>query len=80
VVQQTDDPEVIIAELDYEGRVATTGRPLRVANIQVLRVRGGKIVATRDYHDHLGIADALGALPQIASALTSQSAGSANAG
>lgn len=80
VVHQTDDPEVIIAEFDYEGRVATTGRPLRVANIQVLRVREGKIMATRDYHDHLAIADALGVLPQIASALTSRSAGSANAG
>jgi ketosteroid isomerase-like protein len=75
VVHQTDDPEVIIAEFDYEGRVTTTGRPLRVANIQVVRVRGGKIVASRDYHNHLAIADALGVLPQIASTLTSRSAG-----
>lgn len=74
VVHQTDDPEVIIAEFEYQGRVTTTGRPLRVANIQVLRVRSGKIVATRDYHDHLAIADALGALPQIASALASRGA------
>ena len=73
VVHQTEDPEVIIAEFDYEGRVTTTGRPLRVANIQVVRVRDGKIVATRDYHDHLAIADALGTLPQVASALASRS-------
>ncbi|MBO0689643.1 MAG: nuclear transport factor 2 family protein [Candidatus Dormibacteraeota bacterium] len=60
VVHQTTDPEVIVAEFDYVGRATTTGRPLHVTNIQVLRVRDGKIVASRDFHDHLAIADALG--------------------
>lgn len=59
VVHETADPEVIVAEFDYDGRVATTGRTFRVANLQVLRVRDGLIVETRDYHDHPGFARAL---------------------
>jgi uncharacterized protein len=60
VVHDTGDPEVVIAEFDYDGRVRATGDAFRVANIQVLRVRGGRIVASRDYHDHRALAAALG--------------------
>ncbi|MFA1544141.1 nuclear transport factor 2 family protein [Actinomadura monticuli] len=59
VVHDTADPEVIVAEFDYDGRVTATGRTFRVANLQVLRVRDGLIVETRDYHDHPGLARAL---------------------
>jgi ketosteroid isomerase-like protein len=52
-VHDTADPEVIIAEYDY------AGPNFRVANIQVLRVRDGLIVESRDYHDHAGISDAM---------------------
>lgn len=55
VVHRTDDPEVVISEFEYAGRVATTGKRFRVHNIQVLRVRAGKIVESRDYHDHRAI-------------------------
>jgi uncharacterized protein len=60
VMHDTGDPEVVIAEFDYDGQVSTTGRSFRVANIQVLRVRNGHIVSSRDYHDHPAIAAALG--------------------
>jgi ketosteroid isomerase-like protein len=50
-VYETADPEVVIAEFDYE----TAG--IRVANIQVLRVRDGLIVESRDYHNHAAMAD-----------------------
>ena len=60
VVHDTGDPEVVIAEFDYHGQVSATGRSFRVANIQVLRVRNGHIVSSRDYHDHPAIAAALG--------------------
>jgi uncharacterized protein len=53
-VHETADPEVIIAEFDYE-----TGG-IRVANIQVLRVRDGLIVESRDYHNHAAMADVIG--------------------
>ncbi|GLW28050.1 nuclear transport factor 2 family protein [Actinoplanes regularis] len=52
-VHETADPEVIIAEYDY------AGPGFRVANIQVLRVRDGLIVESRDYHDHAGLAAAM---------------------
>src|SRR5258708_39434602 len=63
VVQETSDPEVIVAEWDYDGLVTTTNRSFQVSNIQVSRVRNGQIVASRDYHNHLVLADVLGRLP-----------------
>jgi uncharacterized protein len=54
-VFRTDDPEVVVAEYDYE-----TGGT-RLANIQVLRVRAGLIVESRDYHDHAAIAEMMSA-------------------
>ncbi|QKG18835.1 nuclear transport factor 2 family protein [Actinomadura verrucosospora] len=63
VVHETADPEVIVAEFDYDGRITTTVHEFRVPNIQVLRVRDGLIVETRDYHDHRGLARAFAARP-----------------
>ena len=59
VVHETADPEVVVAEWDYDGLVTTTGRSFAVSNIQVSRVRHGKIVASRDYHDHAAMAAAM---------------------
>jgi len=58
IVHATTDPEVVIAEFEYGGLNRTTGKKFTVANVQVLRVRGGRIVASRDYHDHRGFAAA----------------------
>jgi ketosteroid isomerase-like protein len=55
----TTDPELIVAEYDYDGQVLSTGRRFRVANVQILRVRAGLIVASRDFHDHAGLAAAV---------------------
>jgi ketosteroid isomerase-like protein len=68
-VLETSDPEVIIGEYDYHGRVITTGRPFQVSNIQVSRIRNGQIVVSRDYHNHLMLADVAGRLPELLSAL-----------
>jgi ketosteroid isomerase-like protein len=70
VVHDTGDPEVVIAEFDYDGQVSTTGRSFRVSNIQVLRVRNGQIVSSRDYHDHLAIAAALDQPQELRSSRT----------
>jgi uncharacterized protein len=59
-VHTTTDPEVVIAEFQYDGLNRTTGITFTVANVQVLRVRGGRIVASRDYHDHSGFAASRG--------------------
>jgi ketosteroid isomerase-like protein len=72
VVHETTDPEVVIAEFDYEGRVIATGRTFRVSNVQVVRVRDGLIVESRDYHDHFAMAAATGRLPELVAALSPQ--------
>lgn len=72
VVHETTDPEVVIAEFDYEGQVIATGRTFRVSNVQVVRVRDGLIVESRDYHDHFAMAAATGQLPELVAALSPQ--------
>ncbi len=72
VVHDTDDPEVIIAEFDYFGHVSTICRSFHVSNIQVLRIRNGQIVSSRDYHNHLAIAAAVGQLQDLVASLTDQ--------
>jgi ketosteroid isomerase-like protein len=70
VVYETADPEVVIGEFVYEGRVTATGHAFTVPNIFVLRVRDGLIVESRDYADHLSFAaatDRLGDLTGSAS-------------
>jgi ketosteroid isomerase-like protein len=49
-VYEATDPEVVIAEFDYEltGPYGTA----HAANVQVMRVRNGLIVESRDYHYH----------------------------
>ncbi|MFC5664537.1 nuclear transport factor 2 family protein [Kitasatospora misakiensis] len=69
VVRATDDPEVIVAEWDYRVRHRATGRTRTTANIQVLRVRDGLIVHSRDFHDHVALAALTGTLPQLVEAL-----------
>jgi ketosteroid isomerase-like protein len=70
VVHETTDPEVVIAEWDYDGRVASSGRAFAVSNITVSTVRDGRIVASRDYHNHLILAEVRGGLPALLAALT----------
>lgn len=69
LVRETDDPEVVVAEWDYRVHHRATGRNFETANIQVLRVRDGLIVESRDFHDHLALIVAGGHLPQLVSAL-----------
>jgi ketosteroid isomerase-like protein len=72
VVHQTGNPEVIIVEYDYDGLITTTGRSFAVSNIQVSTVRGGQIIASRDYHNHLVLAEVTGRLPALLTALMAE--------
>ncbi|WP_043843675.1 nuclear transport factor 2 family protein [Amycolatopsis taiwanensis] len=65
VIHETTDPEVIVAEYTYDGM---SGRPFTSANVQLLRVRDGLIVHSRDYHDYLRMAAAGGGLDGLAKA------------
>jgi ketosteroid isomerase-like protein len=47
---------VVVAEYDYQGEMTSTGRSFIVANVQIVRVRDGLIVRSRDFHDHAGMA------------------------
>jgi uncharacterized protein len=49
VVHETLNPEVVIAEFDLYGEVATTKETLQMSFIHVYRVRDGRIVWLRDY-------------------------------
>jgi hypothetical protein len=48
---QTQDPEVVIAEMRTKGTVTTTGRSFTATSIQILRIRDGHIVLFRDFAD-----------------------------
>ncbi|MCX4784562.1 nuclear transport factor 2 family protein [Streptomyces sp. NBC_01264] len=51
-VHETGNPDIVIAEYDYDGRVVATGRSFQAANVLVLTVHGGQIVNARGYHNH----------------------------
>ena len=74
VVHETADPGVVVAEWDYEGVVTTTGRSFQVSNIQVSTIRDGKIVASRDYHNHVVLAGVTGRLPSLLDAIIENTA------
>lgn len=57
---QTQDPEVVIAEMRAKGTVTTTGRSFTATAIQILRIREGRIVLFRDFADPRVLADVIG--------------------
>jgi uncharacterized protein len=59
---QTQDPEVVIAEMRTEGTVTTTGRSFTTTSVQILRIREGHIVHSRDFADPRILEDAIGDL------------------
>jgi len=69
-IHDTVDPEVIVAEFEYQGTDPDTGEAYALPAIFVLRVRDGEIVSSRDYHDPLASARVRGKLPELFAALT----------
>lgn len=78
-VHETADPEVIVAEFQYEGIVVETGAPFVIPAVFVMRVREGKIVESRDYLDHLRSAAARGMLDEVLGAVREHHATDADA-
>ena len=68
-IHQTTDPEVIVAEFQYQG-TTNAGEPYALPAIFVMRVRNGEIVSSRDYHDHLASARVRGQLGELFAAIT----------
>ena len=48
---QTQDPEVVITEMRAKGTVTTTGRSFTTTSVQIIRIREGHIVHSRDFAD-----------------------------
>lgn len=71
-IHETADPEVIVAEFEYQGTSPGSGEPYALPAIFVLRVRDGEIVSSRDYHDHLASARAGGRLGELFAAVSAQ--------
>jgi ketosteroid isomerase-like protein len=59
-LHQTQDPEVVIAEMRTKGTVTTTGRSFVATSIQVLRIRDGQIVLFRDFADPRVLEEVIG--------------------
>ena len=59
---QTPDPEVVITEMRTKGTVTTTGRRFAVTSVQIIRIRDGQIVHSRDFADPRILEDAIGDL------------------
>ena len=57
---QTQDPEVVIAEIRAKATVTTTGRSFTATSIQILRIREGHIVLVRDFADPRVLEDVIG--------------------
>jgi uncharacterized protein (TIGR02246 family) len=60
---QTQDPEIVIAEVRAEATLTTTGRSITATSIHVLRIREGQILLARDYANPLALENALADLP-----------------
>ncbi|MGC5561785.1 nuclear transport factor 2 family protein [Streptomyces sp. FR-108] len=58
-VHETTDPEVVVAEWDNDVTRTTDGATVSTHNIAVLCVRDGRVVWSRDYHDHAALAGLL---------------------
>ena len=57
---QAQDPEVVIAEIRAKATMTTTGRSLTTTSIQILRIREGHIVLSRDFADNRILEDVIG--------------------
>ena len=57
---QTQDPEVVITEMRAKGTVTTTGRPFATTSVQIIRIRDGHIVHSRDFADPRILEDVTG--------------------
>jgi uncharacterized protein len=57
---QTQDPEVVIAEMRATATLTTTGQSFAATSIQILRIREGQIVLFRDFANPRALEDLIG--------------------
>jgi hypothetical protein len=69
IVRDTDDPEVVVVEIEHHGHSHAIGGPYRFRAIGVVRVRDGEIVEYDDYMDPIAQAALFGRTRDLAQAL-----------
>jgi uncharacterized protein len=69
-VYETDDPEVVVAQIEHHGTSRATGEPYRVRAVGIIRVREGQIVSYDDYLNPLRLAQVFGRTDDLVAALT----------
>ncbi len=70
IVRDTDDPEVVVVEIEHHGHSHGSGGPYRFRALGVVRVRDGEIVEYDDYMDPIAMAALLGRTRDLVAALT----------
>ena len=69
VIRQTDDPEVVVAEIRHHGWSHVTNAPYQHTALGVIRVRDGLIVRYDDYMNPIALAQLLGRTGDLVAAL-----------
>jgi uncharacterized protein len=70
VIRETDDPEVVVAEIRHHGWSHVTDAPYQHTALGVIRVRDGLIVRYDDYMDPIAVAQLLGRTDDLVAALS----------
>jgi uncharacterized protein len=70
VVRDTDDPEVVVVEIEHHGYSHGSGGPYRFRALGIVRVRDGEIVEYDDYMDPIALAALLGRTEDLVAALS----------
>lgn len=69
VVHETQDPEVVIVEIDHHGYSHIANGPYQMHALGIVRVRDGKIAHYRDYMNPLALAKLTGRMPELLTAV-----------
>ena len=72
-VYQTDDPEVVITQINHNGTSALTDQPYDFHALGIIRVRDGHIVHYQDYMDPIATVRLLGRSRDLADAIKADS-------
>jgi uncharacterized protein len=70
IVRDTDDPEVVVVEIEHHGHSHGSSGPYRFRALGIVRVRDGEIVEYDDYMDPIAMAALLGRTQDLIAALT----------
>jgi ketosteroid isomerase-like protein len=71
VIRETDDPEVVVAEIRHQGWSHVTNAPYQQTAVGVIRVRDGLIVRYDDYMNPITLMQLLGRTNDLLAALNS---------